>query len=143
MRTVAGGLAVFRRDRLSPPIGVGTPRRTTLWFWAFGKSEKIVRRYPVRRCLEVFVSGRRRGDDHVDGILANVDVEFPVASLDPLDCFRFRNPPSRTAIVEAADVENAFVRVLSAALIDALDTFARSHRFSPPGKRLCGLRSFG
>jgi hypothetical protein len=101
------------------------------WSWAFGKSEKIVRVYPVRHRLEVFVSVGGVRDNHVNGVSADVDVEFPVASLDPLDCFRFRNLPSRTAIVEAADVENAFVSVLSVALVDALDTFARSHRFSP------------
>ena len=63
-------------------------RPRSRWLWAFGKREKIVGLYPVRRCLEVFISGRGLRNDHVEGISPDVDIEVPIAPFHPSDCIR-------------------------------------------------------
>ena len=83
-----------RTDRFAAPFAMVMGTR---------EEQQIIRNNSVRLCLKVFVASGVFRDDHLDGVLANVDVECPLAAFDSGDRVRLRKSPCCSIGIGAAE----------------------------------------
>jgi hypothetical protein len=94
---------------------------------ALGQAQEIVRLLAVGLRLEILIPVAADGHNDVDRLTAYLDIKAPLATIDSNNGFLLGELPASAVSVNSADHTNAFVRVVTVALVDASNLVGVGH----------------